>query len=191
MARPRKFEEDRALDAAMRAFWTDGYEATSTQELCEATGLGRSSIYNTFRSKRDLFEKALVHYMDTRTAQLIEALEDGRRPVRERLRTVLEWTVEPEPDDPVGCLVVNTMVELAPRDPEIAERLERDQRRRLVALKAAVQEGIRAGEIDRGKDALALAHFLVSTISGMRVMSRGGADPRTLAAIADTAMDAL
>lgn len=191
MARPRKFEEDRALDAAMRAFWTDGYEATSTQELCEATGLGRSSIYNTFRSKRDLFEKALSRYMDTRTAKMIEVLEDGGRPVRERLRTILEWTVEPEPDDPVGCLVVNTMVELAPRDPQIAERLARDERRRLSALKAAVQEGIRSGEIDRGKDAPALAHFLVATISGMRVVARGGADRRALSSIADTAMDAV
>ena len=191
MARPRKFEEERALDAAMRAFWEDGYEATSTQELCEATGLGRSSIYNTFRSKRDLFEMALTHYMDARTANIIETLEDARRPVRERLRTILEWAVDPDPDDPAGCLVVNTMVELAPRDPEIAERLRRDHRRRLGALRAAVQDGIRSGEIDRGKDPLALAHFVISTVSGMRVAARGGADRRTLTSIADTAMTAI
>ncbi|NUS02366.1 MAG: helix-turn-helix transcriptional regulator, partial [Nonomuraea sp.] len=59
MARPRTFEEDRAVEAAMRAFWDAGYEATSTQDLCAATGLGRSSIYNTFAGKRDLFERAL------------------------------------------------------------------------------------------------------------------------------------
>ncbi|TMQ92388.1 TetR/AcrR family transcriptional regulator [Actinomadura soli] len=191
MARPRKFEEERALEAAMRAFWTDGYEATSTQELCNATGLGRSSIYNTFRSKHDLFEKALARYMEIKTANIIQVLEDGGRPVRERLRTILEWAVEPVPGDPAGCLVVNTMVELAPRDEVIAERLERDERRRLTALTAAIKEGMRAGEIDRGKDARALAHFVVSTVSGMRVVARGGADRRTLTSIADTAMDAI
>ncbi|WUH97403.1 TetR/AcrR family transcriptional regulator [Spirillospora sp. NBC_00431] len=191
MARPRKFEEGRAVEAAMRAFWTDGYEATSTQELCEATGIGRSSIYNTFRSKHDLFEKALVHYMDVNTAKMVEVLEDTGRPVRERLRTILGWAVDPGADDPAGCLVVNTMVELAPHDAAIAERLGRDERRRLTALTAAIEEGMRAGEIDAHKDARVLARFVVSTVSGMQVVARGGTDRRTLASIADTAMDAI
>ncbi|MFI0483711.1 TetR/AcrR family transcriptional regulator [Actinomadura sp. 9N215] len=191
MARPRKFEEERAVEAAMRAFWADGYEATSTQELCVATGLGRSSIYNTFRSKHDLFEKSLARYMDINTTSMIEVLEDGGRPVRERLRTILQWTVDPEADDPVGCMVVNAMVELAPRDAAIAERIEGDERRRLAALTAAIEEGMRAGEIDAGKDARALAHFVVATVSGMRVVARGGAGRRVLASIADTAMDAI
>ncbi|TDE30719.1 TetR/AcrR family transcriptional regulator [Actinomadura sp. 6K520] len=191
MARPRNFDERRAVEAAMRAFWADGYEATSTQELCEATGLGRSSIYNTFRSKRDLFEKALSRYMEIKTSSVIEALEDRDRPVRERLRTVLERAVEPPADEPPGCLVVNTMVELAPHDAELTGRIERDQRRRLAALKAAIEEGQRAGEIAPDKDATALAHFVISTVGGMRVAARGGAGTATLASIADTAMNAI
>src|SRR5690606_8821359 len=63
MARPRTFEEEQALEAAMRAFWRRGYEATSTQDLCAATGLGRSSVYNAFDSKRELFTRALRRYM--------------------------------------------------------------------------------------------------------------------------------
>ncbi len=178
------------MDAAMRAFWTAGYEATSTQDLCEATGLGRSSIYNTFKSKHDLFERALDRYTDERTAGLLELL-DGDRPVRERLRTLLEQTADTETGDPAGCLVVNAIVEMAPRDPEIAERISRDQARRLAALRATIESGMRAGEIDAGKDALALAHFVVATVSGMRVAARGGADRATLSAIAETAMSAI
>ncbi|TDD76632.1 TetR/AcrR family transcriptional regulator [Actinomadura darangshiensis] len=191
MARPRKFDEGRAVEAAMRAFWADGYEATSTQELCAATGLGRSSIYNTFASKHELFVKALAHYMDTRTDRLVELLKDGDGPVRERLRTVLEWAVAPDEDDPSGCLVVNATVELGPHDPDIAERLERDRRRRFATLKGAVQDGMRTGEIEAGKDAEALAHFMISTISGIQVAARGGADRGTLKAIADTAMQSI
>ncbi|WP_433246347.1 TetR/AcrR family transcriptional regulator [Actinomadura nitritigenes] len=191
MARPRQFEEERAVEAAMRAFWERGYEATSTQELCEATGLGRSSIYNTFSSKHDLFTRALTRYMDVRTANAVEVLEDAGRPVRERLRTVLGWAVEAPAEDPVGCLVVNTMIEMAPRDEDVAGHLRRDQEKRLAALRGAIEAGQRSGEIDAGRDADALAHFVVAAIAGMRVAARGGADGRTLRAIADTAMAAI
>ncbi|HEU5032212.1 MAG TPA: TetR/AcrR family transcriptional regulator [Spirillospora sp.] len=191
MARPRQFEEERAVEAAMRAFWESGYEATSTQELCEATGLGRSSIYNTFSSKHDLFARALTLYMEIRTANIVEALEDAGRPVRDRLRTVLGWAVTAPADDPVGCLVVNSMIELAPRDEDVAELLRKDQETRLAALRAAIGSGQRSGEIDAGKDAGALAHFVVAVIGGMRVAARGGADERTLGAIAETAMAAV
>ncbi|MDL4772166.1 MULTISPECIES: TetR/AcrR family transcriptional regulator [Thermomonosporaceae] len=190
MARPRTFDEERAVDAAMRAFWASGYEATSTQDLCEATGLGRSSIYNTFKSKHDLYEMALAHYMDIMTASVLEVLE-GDRPARDKVRTLLDRAVDPTEGDPIGCLVVNSMVEMAPSDPAIAGRLERDRLRRFEALRAAIGAGVRAGEIDPGRDAGALAHFMIATIAGMRVASRGGAGRDVLKAIADTAMTAL
>ena len=175
----------------MRAFWADGYEATSTQELCAATGLGRSSIYNTFASKRDLFVKALTRYMEERTAQLVQLMDDGGKSVRERLRTVLEWAVAPADDDPAGCLVVNSTVEFGPHDRDIAERLDRHRRQRFAVLKAAIEDGMRTGEIDARKDAEALAHFLISTVGGLQVAARGGADRATLRSIADTAMDSI
>ncbi len=174
----------------MRAFWAAGYEATSTQDLCAATGLGRSSIYNTFKSKHDLFERALTWYMEQKTGALLELLESDL-PAREQLRTVLDWAVDTETDEPVGCLVVNTMVEMAPHDPGIARRLDRDREVRLGALRAAIEAGQRAGEIDATRDAAALALFVVTTVSGLRVAARGGADRATLSMIADTAMTAI
>ncbi|TMR91171.1 TetR/AcrR family transcriptional regulator [Nonomuraea basaltis] len=189
MARPRKFEEGRAVEAAMRAFWEAGYEATSTQALCAATGLGRSSIYNTFASKHDLFEKALRHYMKERNAVLAE-LMDGDLPIKEKVRTVLWWAVEPDPTEPIGCLVVNSMIELAPRDPEIAQLLRRDNERRLQLVRSAIETGRSRGEIDAAKDPLALAHFVFAAVSGLRVAARGGADRAALEAIARTALDA-
>lgn len=189
MARPRKFEEDRAVEAAMRAFWRVGYEATSTEDLCAATGLGRSSIYNAFSSKHELFEQALRRYMAQRTGALLELL-DGDRPIREKLRVVLWWAVDPTPDDPLGCLVVNSIVELAPHDPPIAALLRRDQEQRLTALRTAIAAGQRAGEIAPDRDPLALAHFVVATIQGMQVAARAGADRDVLAAIATTALGA-
>jgi TetR/AcrR family transcriptional regulator, transcriptional repressor for nem operon len=190
MARPREFDEDRAVDAAMRAFWRSGYEATSTQDLCAATGLGRSSIYNTFRSKRALFAQALGRYMTARTDAAVELLE-GPAPIREKLRELLWQSVTPPPDDPLGCLVVNSLVELAPRDEEFADLLAKDQSRRHEALRAALATAQRNGELPPEANPTDLAHFVMATISGMRVLSRSGTPEETLTAIATTTLKAL
>lgn len=174
----------------MRVFWTSGYEATSTQDLCVATGLGRSSIYNTFHSKRTLFEQSLRQYMSVRTAWLEEML--GRPgPVREKVRELLWNAVDPPEGDPLGCLVVNSLVELAPRDEEVAAALVRDQARRHEALRAALTSARREGELSPTADPVALAHFVMATISGMQVMARGGANQAALTAIAETALAAV
>ncbi|MFD6433919.1 TetR/AcrR family transcriptional regulator [Streptomyces venezuelae] len=196
MARPRSFDEERALDAAMHAFWANGYEATSTQDLCEATGLGRSSIYNTFTSKHDLFRRALTRYMDGMNAGQLQILEDVERSATERLRALFDRVIEGEfaqrrDGHSIGCLTVNTTVELAGRDPEAAAMLERDLTTRLTALRATIRAGQQDGDITSGRDADTLARYLNAVIGGMRVSAQGGADLATLRAIADTAMDAL
>ncbi|WP_344523437.1 TetR/AcrR family transcriptional regulator [Streptomyces albiaxialis] len=196
MARPRLFDEERALDAAMLAFWEKGYEATSTQELCAATGLGRSSIYNTFTSKHDLFRRALARYIDAMTGIQLDILEDeGREPV-ERLRALFARIVDSEEEyrrggRGIGCLTVNTTVELAGRDEEFSRMIDRDLAVRLAALRAVIEAGQRDGTLTRGRDAEALARFVNAVIGGMRVSGQGGADRAALESVAETAMAAL
>lgn len=192
MARPRKFDEERAVDAAMNAFRAAGYEATSTQDLCEATGLGRSSIYNTFKSKHDLFERALDRYMTERNGELFALLESGL-PVREKIRTHLRQVVDEECGDDSGrrgCLVVNTAVEVAARDEEVAGELARDYRLRLEAIRAAIASGQRDGDIGADKDARALAHLVIAAVGGLRVSARCGADRKALEGVVEGFMAA-
>ncbi|MFI9269030.1 TetR/AcrR family transcriptional regulator [Streptomyces werraensis] len=196
MARPRMFDEERALDAAMHTFWEKGYEATSTQDLCEATGLGRSSIYNTFKSKHDLFERALAHYIDTMTTAQLAVLEDTRRRAADRIRDLFAMVVDGETEHRaggrgLGCLTVNTTVELAARDSRAAELLERDTARRLAVLRAVIEEGRRDGSITSQRDAGTLARFINAAIGGMRISSQGGADRTALESIAEVTLDAL
>ena len=198
MARPKTFDEDSALDAAMRTFWEKGYEATSTQDLCDATGLGRSSIYNTFKSKHDLFERALARYVDSMTTAQLAVLEDIQRSPVDRLRALFAMVVDGETGAErrpggrgPGCLTVNTTVELVARDPRAAEMLDRDTRRRLTVLRAVIREGQRDGSVTSRREAGALARFINAAIGGMRISSQGGADRAALESIADITMDAL
>ncbi|GAA0925127.1 TetR/AcrR family transcriptional regulator [Pseudonocardia zijingensis] len=196
MPRPRTFDEDRAVDAAMRTFWANGYEATTTEDLCAATGLGRSSIYNAFTSKHELFRRALVRYLEMMTANQQGILEDESRSPVERLRALFTTVIDGEmatrrDGRSIGCLSVNATVELAGRDPEAAEALERDGARRAAAIRVVVEAGQRAGEITSRRAPDALAGYLNAVIAGMRVAGQSGADRAVLQSIADTALDAL
>lgn len=196
MARPRSFDEERALDAATRTFWERGYEATSTQDLCDATGLGRSSIYNTFKSKRDLFERVLARYIDAMTTAQLAVLEEVERPAADRLRALFALVVAGEEERRsdgrgLGCLTVNTTVERVARDAGAAGLLADDNRRRLAALAAVLEQGRRDGTVTSTRDPWALARFVNATVAGMRVSSQGGADRAALEAIAQVAMDSL
>ncbi|MGW7411880.1 TetR/AcrR family transcriptional regulator [Streptomyces sp. NPDC054863] len=197
MARPRTFDEGQALEAAMHAFWAKGYEATSTQDLCEATGLGRSSIYNTFASKRDLFRRALGRYVDMMTDRQTVLLEDASRTGADRIRALFVLIIDGEFEvraggRSIGCLSVNATVELARYDePEVAALLERDLARRLAVLRATVEAGRRDGSLTSDRGADSLARFINAVIGGMRISAQGGADRATLEAVAETALDAL
>ncbi|GAA4908971.1 TetR family transcriptional regulator [Stackebrandtia albiflava] len=186
MARPRTFDETTAVDAAMRVFWRAGYDASTTEELCDATGLRRSSIYNTFRSKRDLFLRALTHYTASKNRTTAEVLERDA-PLRDRLRDLLDRIAEPDAADPVGCLVVRASVELAPRDAEVAAVLERDRRERFAMLRDAFLAARGAGELPGDLDPSDAAHFVIATISGMQVAAAAGAGPEVLRGIAGSA----
>jgi AcrR family transcriptional regulator len=180
----------------MRTFWANGYEATTTRELCEATGLGRSSIYNTFASKHDLFERALVRYIETTTAAHLAILEDQQRSAPERIRALFAMIIAVEHENRrdgrgLGCLTVNMTVELAGRDPVAARTLELDTQRRIEAMRVVIAAGQRDGGITSRRDPGALALYVNTVIAGIRVAAQGGADRAALEAIAATAMDAL
>ncbi len=180
----------------MRTFWANGYESTSTRDLCEALGLDRSSVYNAFTNKRELFKRALTRYIDATTADQLRILDDHTLPAIERIRALFAGILRTEAANRrdgygLGCLTVNTTMELAGRDPEIALMLDRDTGRRVAGLSAVIESGQRAGDIGSARDPADLARFVNAVIAGIRVAAQGGAGDATIEAIAATAMDAL
>ncbi|GHF92384.1 MULTISPECIES: TetR/AcrR family transcriptional regulator [Amycolatopsis] len=191
MARPREFDETAAVEKAMHAFWERGYEATSTQDLCDATGLGRSSVYNTFTSKRALFGRSLAHYTSTQLDKR-QAILDGPGTAAERLDAVLRSAIEDDLEEHRrGCLVVNTLAELGVPDDEVGAALRADTHRNLTMFAECVREGVQDGSLRDGLDPAEVAEYLLSTTSGLRVMARRGSSRDSMHAVADLALSAL
>lgn len=192
MGRPKQFDPDTAVERAMSVFWRKGYAATTPQDLVDEIGIGKGSLYHAFGSKHALFERALTRYRESQTAWLAELL-DHPGSARDRLRGALEALVELDlgDEDRRGCMAVNTAAELAPADKETADAVRKMFARTEGAFRAVVEEGQRAGEIDGGRDAGAVAAWLLATVIGMRVMAKTAEDATQLGRVVDAAMAAL
>ena len=115
--RPRKAEPEVALTAAMNAFWTKGYEATSMSDLTEATGLHKASLYQTFGDKHQLFVSALKLYF-TKTAKAQKDSRNGEENPIKAIKASVDSTID-QCAQGKGCLAVNSLIEVAPFDSEI------------------------------------------------------------------------
>ena len=191
MGRPRNFETDSVVERAMEAFWTHGYANTSPAQLAEATGIGKGSLYNTFGSKRELFDRAFALYA-REGAEMTAELLAGPGSTRECLRRYLRHLVDSDLAQPVrrGCMAVNTAIELAPHDAEIAPLLHDATEPVITALADRIERGRRDGDIHTEVGSRAYAEFLMNTVAGLRVMGRT-ADAATLHRIIDTALTTL
>ena len=126
--RPRKAEPEVALAAAMNAFWTKGYEATSMSDLTEATGLHKASLYQTFGDKHQLFVSALKLYFN-KTAKAQKDSRNGEENPIKAIKASVDSTID-QCAQGKGCLAVNSLIEVAPFDSEI-DRILKQFRQRL------------------------------------------------------------
>jgi TetR/AcrR family transcriptional repressor of nem operon len=174
MARPREFDADDALECATRVFWTRGFEHTSLDDLCAATGLGRSSLYAAFGDKRALYLKALARYEERSVARIAKAFEG--RTLRQGLEAFLAGLIDDIVAGPgrSGCFIGNCAAELARLDRAAAARV----RASLELIEAAFREVLRR-ELPSGADASALARFLTAGVQGLRLV--GKANPQRAA----------
>jgi TetR/AcrR family transcriptional repressor of nem operon len=189
MARPRKFDLDEVLDRSMHEFWQRGYHDTSVDDLVEATGVRPGSLYNTFRGgKRELFLGSLDRYSKLVVPEKLGALERPGASLAE-VRAYFDGLVSDllSPEGRMGCLMVNSTVELAAEDSEIAKvvsghmaRLERNAARALRTAK-------RRGEIPAHIDPAAKATQLMATGMGLMVVGKTNPGREVLETIVNAA----
>jgi TetR/AcrR family transcriptional repressor of nem operon len=193
MARPRRFDPDEVIDRSMREFWERGYRDTSVDDLVEATGVRPGSLYNAFPGgKRGLFLRALDRYSKLVVPQKLGALEDPGAGLAE-LRGYFDGLVEDltTREGRMGCLMVNSTIELAAEDSEVGaivrnhmQRLERNAER-------ALRNARRRGEVGEHVDPRAKATQLMATGMGLMVVGKTGPDRKVLETIVEAAFAGL
>jgi TetR/AcrR family transcriptional regulator, transcriptional repressor for nem operon len=189
MARPREFDEDTALDAAVGCFWQRGFEATSMRYLATSMGLSAPSLYNTFGDKRALFARALEHYLDHRTRMRLRRLEKALAP-KQAIHQFFDEIIERSVDDRErkGCFLVNSALDIAPHDHElgalIAERLGEIEGFFRKCIKGAQADGTAPSGID-AKD---VARLFLGVLLGIRVLARSNPNRRLLEGVVKPAL---
>jgi TetR/AcrR family transcriptional repressor of nem operon len=192
VARTKQFDPDAALQKALELFWERGYEATSMADLVEHLGIARASIYATFGGKHELYQKAYERYVQSRDPNVVELLSQPG-PALPAVRALVTAYAEESIGDERrrGCLVVNSAVELAGRDPRTARRVAASWDTLETALASALIRARAQGELSQDKDPRALARFLLVLLQGIRVLGRTDPDPARLRDAAAQALSLL
>jgi TetR/AcrR family transcriptional regulator, transcriptional repressor for nem operon len=184
MARPREFDSGEVLEQATRVFWARGFEHTSLDDLCAATGLNRSSLYGAFGDKRALYLQSLARYEAGSLARIRQAF-DGK-PVREGLRDFLRGLVDAIVEGPGrrGCFIGNCAAEMARLDRAAAARVKLSLERIEDAFGDAFERGGIAG-------ARARARFVTAGVQGLRLYGKANPDREALEDVASTLLQCL
>ncbi|MBW4331141.1 TetR/AcrR family transcriptional regulator [Stakelama sp. CBK3Z-3] len=183
--RPREFDVDEALAAALRIFWSKGYEGASLTELTHAMGITKPSLYAAFGNKEQLFRKALDLYEREKLAYTRAALDEPTlRAVAERfLRGAL--AMQCSDCEPRGCLGVISSVACG----DEAEAIREEVIARRVSSRQAIidrfEKGKADGDLPPDADATALTNYLMTVLQGMAVQASAGAKREELECVVD------
>jgi AcrR family transcriptional regulator len=175
MGRPRKFDEQAALDAAMRVFWEKGYEGTSLDDLTAAMGINRSSLYSTFGDKEALFGRVMAHYGEGPMGYMHEAL--ALPSARAVIEALLAGTVEflADPGHPRGCLSLQGGLACGTGVESVRQAMIGWRRTALVALQKRLRRAKREGDIGRDLDPTDLARYVLVLLNGLGIQAANGA----------------
>jgi len=192
VGRPREFDVDEALNAAMAAFWAKGYEATSMSDLMSATGLHKGSLYQAFGDKHSLFVLALKRYLEKMRGDVGERLLHAKSPL-DGLREGIHRMVDILDDGPhpMGCLAINALIELAPHDEEVRDITLDHMDRMRKTVTQVVRQAQDAGQISKERPAGIVTAMLLVLMAGIGTVIKGPINKTEAHALIDAQIEAL
>src|SRR5882757_5400824 len=191
IGRPREFDRDAALEAAMLLFWRKGFAATSMNDLCDAMGLRSPSLYAAFDSKEALYLEALEHYVRTQGSPVWDRLAEGAT-ARAGIENLLIAGTESLPKSraiPAGCMA--TLAAVGDEWPAPITRVAKKGRLEMLGmLRSRLETAVGKGELPASTDIDSLSRFYLSVFQGMAVQAQDGAAQAELRGVAAAAMAA-
>lgn len=188
MGRPREFDEDAALEAAMRVFWEKSYEGATIADLTEAMGINRSSMYAAFGDKESIFRRVMERYRAGRMTYIRQALAQSS--LRKVVAGLIYGTAEflSTPDNPRGCLLIQGALACG-TDAEPVKQAMIDWRKGgQAALKKRLQQAQSEGELPREIQPGDFARYLSSVMAGLGVQAANGATRAELRRVAEISL---
>ncbi|WP_417766971.1 TetR/AcrR family transcriptional regulator [Stappia sp.] len=173
----------------MRTFWAQGYEGTSIQDLVDATGVNKPSLYSTFGCKEEIFRQAVELYdrLEGRaTSQSLSAATTAREAVEAMLRSNARAYVAE--DGPRGCMIVLSSLLGAPENRNVRAFLSDNRLSGERTLRDRLARGVAEGDLSPAADLDRLAAFYTTVLEGLSIQARDGASPKKLGMIIDAAM---
>jgi TetR/AcrR family transcriptional regulator, transcriptional repressor for nem operon len=184
MARPKEFDQEKALRKAIRLFSQQGFAATSTDDLMRVMDVGRQSMYDTFGDKRALFLKALKMYVAESVHSINVELERPGSALSAIQNALVTFAERKDLSSAEGCMGLNAISEFGRRDADVTH-ISRDAARVLrQALMQVLTRAENQGEISSDTDLDSMADFFESTLTGIRMAAKAGKSRRALRNIA-------
>jgi len=192
MPRTIEFDRGEVLLKAMLLFNEKGYAACSVQNLLDATGLNRGSLYASFGDKHTLYLETLDLYERLFIREFEKFLLTGESPIH-NIRTFFDIAFLGLSDEQLraGCFFVNTIVEMTDIDQDLVNTAGFKLDRLEAALENALRRAQKLGELSNDKDPVALSRFLGSTIKGLRITCKQTQDKEHIGSIIHTALTVL
>jgi TetR/AcrR family transcriptional regulator, transcriptional repressor for nem operon len=187
MARPKEFDQDKALHKAIRLFSQQGFAATSTDDLMRVMDIGRQSMYDTFGDKRALFLKSLQAYVTESVGSIKATLEEPGSALTAVRNAIVCFATRKDLTSTDGCMGMNAICEFGQRDDEVNGILREAARKQREALKDVLTRAKTQAELDSDADVDSLADFFESTLAGIRMAAKSGKSRQALRNIATLA----
>jgi len=187
--RPRIYDQDTVLEAAMALFWERGFEGTSFDALIAAMGMSASSFYNAFGSKEELYRAAVNHYM-TKTSAWFADILSGPGDTKAVMQQLLDASATQftQPGLPAGCMISLAGTHLPPTLGSIKRAMRENRNGAEGAVRARLAAGIEEGDVPAGTDVRGLAAFFEAVFRGMAVGARDGKTTEELLTVGRHAM---
>ncbi|WP_274631323.1 TetR/AcrR family transcriptional regulator [Arvimicrobium flavum] len=189
IGRPRGFDRDAALLAAMRTFWKQGYEGTSIQDLVTAMGVNKPSLYSTFGCKEEVFREAVELYDRLEGRATTQSLAEAAT-AREAVETMLRANARAYAvsKGPRGCMIVLSSLLGAPENEGVRAFLAKNRLDGEMALRARLARGVAEGDLGPSADLDSLASFYTTVLEGLSIQARDGASEQKLNMVINVAM---